>query len=119
MFSLFNQKKQSESREVYQDLKNFYNSFFSNIYNEMNIGRYRQIRDAIGLVLNKFDSGDHPLEYTSKLVMYIQARVAMNHLHLTHEQQDLMKKLSDATKYVSLSYVYLSPLTSVEQFVNI
>ena len=98
---------------------NFYNSFFSNIYNEMNIGRYRQIRDAIGLVLNKFDSGDHPLEYTSKLVMYIQARVAMNHLHLTHEQQDLMKKLSDATKYVNLSYVYLSPLTSVEQFVNI
>lgn len=85
MFSLFNQKKQSESREVYQDLKNFYNSFFSNIYNEMNI----------------------------------QARVAMNHLHLTHEQQDLMKKLSDATKYVNLSYVYLSPLTSVEQFVNI
>ena len=98
MFSLFNQKKQSESREVYQDLKNFYNSFFSNIYNEMNIGRYRQIRDAIGLV---------------------QARVAMNHLHLTHEQQDLMKKLSDATKYVNISYVYLSPLTSVEQFVNI
>ena len=119
MFSLFNQKKQSESREVYQDLKNFYNSLFSNIYNEMNIGRYRQIRDAIGLVLNKFDSGDHPLEYTSKLVMYIQARVAMNHLHLTHEQQDLMKKLSDATKYVNISYVYLSPLTSVEQFVNI
>ena len=31
MFSLFNQKKQSESREVYQDLKNFYNSFFTKI----------------------------------------------------------------------------------------
>lgn len=29
MFSLFNQKKQSESREVYQDLKNFYNSFLA------------------------------------------------------------------------------------------
>lgn len=85
----------------------------------MNIGRYRQIRDAIGLVLNKFDSNDHPLEYTSKLVMYIQARIAMSHLHLTHEQQELMKKLSEATKYVNLSYVYLSPLNSAEQFVNV
>lgn len=119
MFSLFNSKKQSETHEVYQDLKKFYNSFFSDIYNEMNIGRYRQIRDAIGLVMNKFDSNDHPLEYTSKLVMYIQARVAMNHLHLTREQQELMKKLSDSTKYVNLSYVYLSPLASEKQFVNI
>src|SRR5699024_10496628 len=119
MFSLFNQKKQSESREVYQDLKNFNNSFFSNIYNEMNIGRYRKIRYAIGLVLNNFDSGDHPREYTGEFVMYIQSRVDMNNLHLTHEQQDLMKKLSDATKYVNISYVYLTPLTSIEQFVNI
>ncbi len=119
MFSLFTPKKQNESREVYHDLKQFYNSFFSDIYNEMNIDRYRQIRDAIGLVLNKFDSNDHPLEYTSKLVMYIQARIAMSHLHLTHEQQELMKKLSEATKYVNLSYVYLSPLNSAEQFVNV
>lgn len=121
MFSLFNLNKSTSSntKMVYQDLKKFYNSFFSDIYNEMNIGRYRPIRDAIGLVMNKFDSHDHPLEYTSKLVMYIQARVAMNHLHLTCEQENLMKKLTEATKYVNLSYVYLSPLDSEKQFVNI
>lgn len=121
LFSLFTQNKQTKSnnQEVYQDLKKFYNSFFSNIYNEMNIGRYRQIRDAIGLVINKFDSNDHPLEYTSKLVMYIQARIALKHLRLTDEQQDLMKKLTQATKYVNLSYVYLSPIDSEKQFVNI
>lgn len=121
MFSLFNLNKSTSSntKMVYQDLKKFYNSFFSDIYNEMNIGRYRPIRDAIGLVMNKFDSHDHPLEYTSKLVMYIQARVAMNHLHLTREQERLMKKLTEATKYVNLSYVYLSPLDSEKQFVNI
>ncbi|EEJ72514.1 bacteriocin immunity protein [Lactobacillus ultunensis] len=121
LFSLFTQNKQTKSnnQEVYQDLKKFYNSFFSNIYNEMNIGRYRQIRDAIGLVMNKFDSNDHPLEYTSKLVMYIQARIALRHLRLTDEQQDLMKKLTQATKYVNLSYVYLSPIDSEKQFVNI
>lgn len=118
MFSLFTQNK-PDTKLVYQDLKKFYNSFFSDIYNEMNIGRYRQIRDAIGLVMNKFDSNDHPLEYTSKLVMYIQAKVALNHLHLTREQEDLMKKLTEATKCISLSYVYLSPLDSEEQFVNI
>lgn len=49
MFGIF--KHNSDTKEVYQDLKNFYNSFFSNIYNEMNIGRYRPIRDAIGLVI--------------------------------------------------------------------
>ena len=121
LFSLFTQNKQTKSnnQEVYQDLKKFYNSFFSNIYNEMNIGRYRQIRDAIGLVMNKFDSNDHPLEYTSKLVMYIQARIALRHLRLTDEQQDLMKKLTQATKYVNLSNVYLSPIDSEKQFVNI
>lgn len=121
LFSFFTQNKQTQSdnREVYQDLKQFYGSFFSDIYNEMNIGRYRQIRDAIGLVINKFDSNDHPLEYTSKLVMYIQARVALKHLRLTDEQQKLMKKLTQATKYVNLSYVYLSPIDSEKQFVNI
>lgn len=121
LFSLFthNKQKQAENQEVYQELKKFYHSFFSDIYNEMNIGRYRQIRDAIGLVINKFDSHDHPLEYTSKLVMYIQARVALKHLRLTKEQENLMKKLTQATKYVKLSYVYLSPIDSEKQFVNI
>ena len=75
MFSLFKSHTTNE-KEVYQELKEFYDSFFSDIYNEMNIDRYRQIRDVIGLVINKFDENDHPLEYTSKLVMYIQARVA-------------------------------------------
>jgi hypothetical protein len=121
LFSLFTQNKQTQvdTKEVYGDLKKFYNSFFSDIYNEMNIGRYRQIRDAIGLVINKFDAQDHPLEYTSKLVMYIQARVAMKHLRLTDEQQTLMKKLTQATKYIKLSYVYLSPIDSEEQFAKI
>lgn len=117
MFSLF-KRKQPNIQEIYDELKKFYNSFFSNIYNEMNIGRYRQIRDAIGLVINKFDSHDHPLEYTGKLVLYIQARIALKHLRLTDEQEKIMKKLAEATKYINLSYVYLSPLDSEEQFIN-
>ena len=54
MFSLF-KSNQPNTKEIYQELKKFYNSFFSDIYNEMNIDRYRQIRDVIGLVINKFD----------------------------------------------------------------
>lgn len=50
--------------------------------------------------------------------MYIETRVTFNNLHLTTEQQQLMKKLTDATKRVSLSFVYLSPLGSEKQFVN-
>lgn len=109
-------KHKLDPKEIYQDLEKFYNSFFSNIYNEMNIRRYRIIRDCIGLVINKFDSNDHPLEYTSKLVLYIQAKVAFDHLHLTPEQEKIMKHLSEKTKYVNLSYVYLSPLDSDKQF---
>lgn len=119
MFNFFKKSKEPDKKEVYQELKKFYDSFFSNIYNEMNIGRYRQIRDVIGLVINKFDEDDHPLEYTSKLVMYIQARIVMNHLRLTNEQVKIMRKLTDATKHVNLSYVYLSPIDSTEQFVRI
>lgn len=115
MFGLF-KSQETNTKEVYHELIKFYDSFFSDIYNEMNIGRYRQIRDVIGLVINKFDENDHPLEYTSKLVMYIQARVTMNHLRLTDEQMQIMKKLAEQTKYVNLSYVYLSPVDSVEQF---
>lgn len=116
MFSLF-KSSQPNTKETYKELKKFYNSFFSDIYNEMNIDRYRQIRDVIGLVMNKFDENDHPLEYTSKLVMYIQARVASRHLRLSSEQEEIMKKLTESTKYVNLSYVYLSPIDSAEQFV--
>ena len=112
MFSLFKSHTTNE-KEVYQELKEFYDSFFSDI------DRYRQIRDVIGLVINKFDENDHPLEYTSKLVMYIQARVAMSHLHLTDEQVKIMRKLTESTKYINLSYVYLSPIDSAEQFVKI
>lgn len=110
MFSLFTHNKHatSDNKKVYQELKKFYNSFSSDIYNEMNIGRYRPIRDAIGLVMNKFDNNDHPMEYTSKLVMYIEATVALNHLHLTPEQEDLMRKLTELTKYVNLSYLNLN-----------
>lgn len=116
MFSLF-KPNQPNTQEIYQELKKFYNSFFSDIYNEMNIDRYRQIRDVIGLVINKFDENDHPLEYTSKLVMYIQARVASRHLRLNSEQEEIMKNLTESTKYVNLSYVYLSPIDSAAQFV--
>ncbi|MPW13672.1 bacteriocin immunity protein [Lactobacillus helveticus] len=117
MISLFKSTPVNQ-KAVYLDLKQFYQSYFSDIYNEMNIGRYRQIRDAIGLVINKFDNHDHPLEYTSKLIMYIQARVALNNLRLTDEQQELMRKLTQATKRVNLSFVYLSPIGSEKQFVN-
>ena len=49
--------------------------------------------------------------------MYIQARVASRHLRLSSEQEAIMKKLTESTKYVNLSYVYLSPIDSAEQFV--
>lgn len=112
-------KREQLDKEVYQYLNKFYNSFFSNIYNELNINKYKQIRDAIGLVMRKFDSHDHPLAYTSKLVMYIQARITLHHLHLTNQQQKLMQKLSEKTKYVNLNYVYTSPLDDARQFTNI
>ncbi|RVU71337.1 MULTISPECIES: bacteriocin immunity protein [Lactobacillus] len=119
MLKLFTHKtaKTQLTGQAYQILDQFYRSFSSNMYNELNIHRYKQIRDAVGLVMRKFDSHDHPLAYTSKLVMYIQARVCLNHLPLTKEQQSWMKKLTDITKHINLNYVYLSPLDSENQFI--
>ena len=102
--------------DVYQDLDLFYNSFFDNIYNELNITKYKQIRDAVGLVMRKFDSHDHPLAYAGKLVMYIQSRVVLQHLHLTFFQQKLLNDISDKTKHINLNFVYSGPITDMQQF---
>lgn len=117
--SLFLKKQQQLIEEVYQDLDQFYQSFYSNIYNELNINKYKQIRDAIGMVMRKFDIQDHPLEYTGKLVMYIQARVVLQHLHLTKMQQKLLQDLSDKTKKINLNFVYTGRLTDMQQFSNV
>lgn len=113
-----NDQLQNE-QEVYQILDKFYRSFFDDMYNELNINRYRQIRDAIGLVMRKFDEHDHPMAYTSKLVMYIQSRVVMNHLPLTNEQQNYMRELCNKTKYVNLNYVYSGPVNDAKQFLRV
>lgn len=110
------QNKQLD-KAVYQELEQFYNSFFNNIYNELNIGKYRKIRDAIGLVMRKFDCQDHPLAYTGKLVMYIQANVTLHHLHLTCEQQELLRLLGYTTKNINLNFVYSGPITDLRQFI--
>ena len=102
--------------ETYKELDQFYRSFFNNIYNELNITKYRPIRDAIGLVMRKFESNDHPLQYTEKLVLYIQANTALNHLRLTNFQQRLLQSLSNKTKQISLNFVYISPITDISQF---
>lgn len=109
-------KEKQLNKNVYNILQKFYNSFFSNIYNERNIGKYRPIRDAIGLVMRKFEADDNPLAYTSKLVMYIQARSALKHLRLTSQQQEWMRQLTEKTKRVNLSYVYTGPFDDVTQF---
>ncbi|MFR0613284.1 bacteriocin immunity protein [Lactobacillus porci] len=111
-----NQQKEEITEKTGKLLKNFYNSFFSDIFNEMNIDRYRPIRDATGMVINKFTANDHPLAYAGKLVLFIQAYMAMNQLHLTKEQQQMLQELADLTKHVNLNYVYISPLDSMDQF---
>lgn len=117
LFTIHPQYKQVKKEEqVYQILDKFYRSFFTDMYNELNIHRYRQIRDTIGLVMRKFDEHDHPLAYTSKLVMYIQSQVAINHLPLTRQQQEYMRELTNQTKYVNLNYVYSGPVNDAKQF---
>ncbi len=110
-----NSQKEQEAK-IYVLLGKFYGSFFSDTFNELNIGKYRQLRDAIGLVRRKFEAHDHPLAYTAKLVMYIQARVALKHLPLTKEQEKYMCKLQMATKNVNLSYLYTGRIDSGKQF---
>ena len=117
--SLFLTKRQQLIEEVYKDLDQFYRSFYSNIYNELNINKYKQIRDAIGMVMRKFDNQDHPLDYVGKLVMYIQASVVLQHLHLTTMQQKLLQDLSDKTKKINLNFVYTGRLTDMQQFSNV
>lgn len=113
----FQKNDQAKEREqTYQILKNFYASFFSDIYNERNIGRYKTLRDAIALVLGHFDSGDHPMEYAAKLALYLPAKASLNHLRFTKEQQGLLKQLTQLTRRVKLNFVYLSPLDSISQF---
>ena len=85
----------------------------------MNINKYKQIRDAIGMVMRKFDNQDHPLDYVGKLVMYIQASVVLQHLHLTTMQQKLLQDLSDKTKKINLNFVYTGRLTDMQQFSNV
>ena len=109
-------KEKKLINEAYKELDQFYRSFFNNIYNELNITKYRPIRDAIGLVMRKFESNDHPLQYTGKLVLYIQANAALNHLHLSNFQQKLLQSLGTKTKQISLNFVYISPITDISQF---
>ncbi|MEN2349024.1 bacteriocin immunity protein [Lactobacillus helveticus] len=78
------------------------------MYNELNINKYKTIRDAAGLVMRKSEKGDHPLAYTSKLVMYIQSQIALKHLSLTNQQQKILKELQKRSQYVNLNYVYTS-----------
>ena len=60
----------AEKREqTYQLLNEFYQSFFSDVYNELNIHRYLPIRDAIANVIHKFIMNDHPMAFAGKLVM--------------------------------------------------
>ncbi|WP_278954041.1 bacteriocin immunity protein [Lactobacillus apis] len=109
-------KEKKLINETYKELDQFYRSFFNNIYNELNIAKYRPIRDAIGLVMRKFESNDHPLQYTDKLVLYIQANTALNHLRLTNFQQKLLQSLGTNTKQISLNFVYISLITDISQF---
>lgn len=102
--------------EVYNLLKEFYDSFFSDVYNEMNIKKYRPIRDATGLVIRKFDHNDHPLDYAGKLVLFIQARSVLDNLHLSDEQSEILKQLSNLTKELNLNYIYTGNITDLEQF---
>ncbi len=111
-----NNKQEKEREQTYQLLKNFYASFFSDIYNERNIGRYKPLRDAIALVLGRFDSGDHPMEYAAKLALYLPAKASLNQLRFTKEQQGLLAELTRLTRRVKLNFVYLSPLDSISQF---
>lgn len=118
MISLFSRPQQKqEDNKIYTLLNEFYNSFAkNNTFNEMNIEKYRNVRDAAGLVMRKFEKHDHPLAYTNKLVMYIDAQVALKNLHLTHEQRKIMQVLREDTKYTNLCYVYTSPINNSDQF---
>lgn len=118
MINLFTKsQKQQQLNKTYHYLDKFYRSFSEdNTFNELNIDRYRPIRDSIGFVMRKFDANDNPLAYTSKLIMYIQSQIAFNHLRLTQKQQSLMKDLSQNNKYVKLNYVYTGPIYDAKQF---
>lgn len=111
-----NNKQEKEREQTYQLLKNFYASFFSDTYNERNIGRYKPLRDAIALVLGHFDSNNYPMEYAAKLALYLPAKASLNQLRFTKEQQELLTKLTRLTRRVKLNFVYLSPLDSINQF---
>lgn len=68
--------------------------------------------------MRRFDNNDHPLAYTSKLIMFIQSQVAIKHLRLTSQQQKLMKVLGQNVKDVKLNFVYTSPLDDFNQFLQ-
>ncbi|RMC24870.1 MULTISPECIES: bacteriocin immunity protein [unclassified Lactobacillus] len=118
MYLSNNQNDKQALNEVYQILKQFYQSFFSNIYNELNILKYKKLRDSIGLVIYKFDTHDHPQEYCTKLVMFIQAYVTIHHLHLSSKQQYLLKSLSTKSKGISLRFLYTGPIMDDQQFLD-
>lgn len=118
MYLSNNQNDKQALNEVYQLLKQFYQSFFSNIYNELNILKYKKLRDAIGLVIYKFEIHDHPQAYCAKLVMFLQAYVTMHHLHLSSEQQHLLKLLSTKSKKVSPRFIYTGPIMDDQQFLD-
>lgn len=118
MINLFSQiQHKQKDNKIYALLNEFYKSFAQdNTFNEMNIQKYRNVRDATGLVMRKFEKKDHPLAYTNKLVMYIDSQVAFKNLHLTHQQQKIMQMVREGTKYTNLSFVYTSPINNSDQF---
>ena len=50
------------------------------------------------------------------MIAFLAICMAMKHLPLTSQQQNLMNELNLKTKRVSLSYVYTSPLNDAKQF---
>lgn len=107
-------KSESDERlEVYisSDLVRLYQSFEKRPGTE-----YAKIQDAIAAVLDRISAHDHALAYTSKLVLFIEARHALRGLYLTPKQNDLIVELREISKHVNPNYIYIDKIDGADQF---
>lgn len=101
----------TQQNEVVSILKDLYASF-----NKIQIKAYLPLEQTILKVIAKTENHEDVAAWSNKLVMYLQAQIALKQIPITKEQDDLISSLSEQCKNTNLNYVYLAPINDSLQF---
>lgn len=101
----------TQQNKVVSILKDIYASF-----NKNQIKAYIPLEQTILKVIVKTENHEDVAAWSNKLVMYLQAQIALKQIPITKEQDNLISSLSEQCKNTNLNYVYLAPINDSLQF---